>query len=76
MIPCAPDRTTYVGGGKFYTYLHCRPNGDPFYVGKGCDNSGHSRRSHTFGTGRNKLHKAVVAEHGREHYPEIEKNEQ
>jgi hypothetical protein len=21
---------------SFYTYLHLKPNGDPFYVGKGC----------------------------------------
>lgn len=49
---------------QFYTYLHCKPNGDPFYVGKGCD-TGSGRRSHAFGQ-RTKHHKNVVAKYGRD----------
>lgn len=44
----------------FYTYLHCKPNGDPFYVGKG-----HGRRSHRFDK-RNQHHKNIVAKYGAE----------
>ena len=43
---------------QFYTYLHCKPNGDPFYVGKGF-----GYRSHKFST-RNRHHKNVVAKCG------------
>lgn len=43
----------------FYTYLHCKPNGDPFYVGKGtryrCNDFSH----------RNQHHKRIVAKYGR-----------
>lgn len=46
---------------QFYTYLHCKQNGDPFYVGKGCDG-----RSHDFNKGRNKHHKHIIAKHGKE----------
>lgn len=46
---------------QFYTYLHCKPNGDPFYVGKGL-----GKRSHVFTSGRNKHHQRIVAKHGRE----------
>lgn len=45
----------------FYTYLHCKPNGDPFYVGKGC-----GRRSNDFTGGRNQHHKNIIAKHGKE----------
>jgi len=44
---------------QFYTYLHCKPNGDPFYVGKGS-----GRRSHSL-KGYNAWHKRIVAKHGR-----------
>jgi len=44
----------------FYTYIHCKPNGDPFYVGKG-----HGNRSHRFDK-RNQHHKNIVAKYGRE----------
>lgn len=43
---------------QFYTYLHCKPNGDPFYVGKGI-----GKRSHDLSR-RSKWHKAIVAKHG------------
>lgn len=46
---------------KFYTYLHCKPNGDPFYVGKG-----NGKRSHDFTCGRNQHHKNIVAKYGKE----------
>jgi len=48
---------------QFYTYLHCKPNGAPFYVGKGCDST--HRRSHDFYK-RNIHHKNIVAKYGRE----------
>jgi hypothetical protein len=45
---------------QFYTYLHCLPNGNPFYVGKGIRN-----RAYQFDTGRNNHHKNIVAKYGR-----------
>lgn len=45
---------------QFYTYLHCRPDLTPFYVGKGT-----GYRSHDFSR-RNVYHKRVVAKYGRE----------
>lgn len=48
---------------NFYTYLHCKPNGDPFYVGKGCDIP--HKRSHQFNC-RNQHHKNVVEKYGKE----------
>ncbi len=47
---------------QFYTYLHCKPNGDPFYVGKGF-----GYRSKEFGrsAGRNDHHVKTVAKYGR-----------
>ena len=44
---------------KFYTYLHCKPNGEPFYVGKG-----HGARSRVFAVGRNLIHRRIVAKYG------------
>ena len=44
---------------QFYTYLHCRPNGDPFYVGKG-----RGKRSRSLKCGRNSHHIKVVAKYG------------
>lgn len=44
----------------FYTYLHCKPNGEPFYVGKGTWKrvvNFYQRTAH---------HKNVVAKYGRE----------
>lgn len=49
---------------RFYIYLHCKPNGDPFYVGKGCDKW--YRRSHQLKYGRNRFHKNTVAKYGAE----------
>jgi hypothetical protein len=46
---------------QFYIYVHCRPSGEPFYVGKGYGN-----RAHYFSYLRNKHHKHVVAKHGKE----------
>jgi hypothetical protein len=42
----------------FYTYLHCKPNGDPFYVGKGFGN-----RSNKLAQ-RNQYHKNIIAKYG------------
>jgi hypothetical protein len=42
----------------FYTYLHCKPNGGPFYVGKG-----HGRRSHML-TQRSQYHKRMIKKYG------------
>lgn len=45
---------------QFYVYVHCKPSGEIFYVGKGKD-----RRSVDF-HGRNAYHKNVVAKYGQE----------
>lgn len=44
----------------FYTYLHCKPSGDIFYVGKG-----HGIRAYKF-TKRSQHHKNIVAKYGKE----------
>lgn len=44
---------------KFYVYLHSRPDGTPFYVGKG-----HGNRAHKFSV-RNPHHKNIVAKYGK-----------
>jgi hypothetical protein len=44
----------------FYTYIHCKPDGTPFYVGKGQGGRAHDlKRS-------NKHHRATVAKYGAE----------
>lgn len=43
---------------KFYTYIHCKPDGSPFYVGKGT-----GRRSHNF-MKRTVHHKRITAKYG------------
>jgi len=48
---------------EFYTYLHCKPSGEPFYVGKGCN--GNHRRSHDFNK-RSVYHKRITAKYGRD----------
>lgn len=45
---------------QFYTYLHCKPDGSPFYVGKGFGN-----RSHNIALNRNQHHKNIVEKYGR-----------
>lgn len=45
---------------KFYTYLHCKPDLTPFYVGKGT-----GKRSHQFRR-RSQYHKNIVAKYGRD----------
>lgn len=44
---------------QFYTYLHCRPNGDPFYVGKG-----QGKRCYAFRRNRNLHYLRVVDKYG------------
>lgn len=44
---------------QFYAYIHVRPTGDIFYVGKGS-----RKRSHDF-YGRNCYHKSIVAKDGK-----------
>lgn len=44
---------------EFYVYLHSRPDGSPFYVGKGS-----KKRSRDFKKNRNKYHGHVVAKYG------------
>lgn len=44
----------------FYTYLHCTPSGDPFYVGKGS-----GKRAYRLNQ-RNAHHKAVIAKYGKD----------
>lgn len=51
---------------EYYIYLHCKPNGEPFYVGKGCNGRGHSKRSHDLKRSRNAHHRAVVEKYGAE----------
>jgi hypothetical protein len=44
---------------RFYTYLHCKPDGTPFYVGKGCGDRAFSMR------GRNRWHRRILAKYGK-----------
>ena len=44
---------------RFYIYMHCKPDGTPFYVGKGAGG-----RSHAISCGRNSHHKRVVNKYG------------
>jgi hypothetical protein len=50
---------------QFYTYLHCKPDGTPFYVGKGCSGVNWYRRSHSLTSGRSRHHKNVVKKYGK-----------
>lgn len=47
--------------GGFYVYLHCKPDGTPFYVGKGC-----RKRAREFTISRTTHHKNTIAKYGRE----------
>lgn len=46
--------------GKFYTYLHCRPDGTPFYVGKGFGNRAYNLSR------RNPHHRNIIVKYGKE----------
>lgn len=43
----------------FYTYFHCKPDGTPFYVGKGS-----GRRAYQFAKNRNRHYKNVIQKYG------------
>jgi group I intron endonuclease len=45
----------------FYTYLHCKPNGDPFYVGKG-----YKSRAYEFKNNRNTHYLRTIKKYGKE----------
>jgi len=45
----------------FYVYLHCRPDGAPFYVGKG-----RGRRAYEMEYRRNPHHRNIIAKYGAE----------
>jgi len=46
----------------FYTYIHCKPDGTPFYVGKGS-----GRRAYRIkGVGRNPHHANIVKKYGKD----------
>lgn len=47
---------------QFYTYLHCKPNGEPFYVGKGTG----KRCYEFFKSRRSEHHLNIVRKYGRE----------
>jgi hypothetical protein len=47
------------GGKQFYAYIHAKPDGTPFYIGKG-----NGRRLNMFHK-RNQHHKNVVAKYGK-----------
>lgn len=49
---------------RFYTYLHCRPGGIPFYVGKGSGPT--NKRACDVKTGRNKHHMHIVEKYGKD----------
>ena len=46
---------------EFYVYLHCKPDGTPFYVGKGS-----KKRARTIDRVHNPHHCHIVAKYGRE----------
>ena len=46
---------------QFYVYLHCKPDGIPFYVGKG-----YLHRAYQFKHNRSKWYKNIVAKYGKE----------
>lgn len=46
---------------QFYTYLHCKPDGTPFYVGKGTVLRAHELKRH-----RNRHHQNVIAQYDKE----------
>lgn len=55
-------QSTFEATAKFCVYIHMRPDGSPFYIGKGL-----RHRAFDFAPSRRTLwHKNIVAKHGRE----------
>lgn len=54
-----PSYSGDLAAKQFYVYIHSKPDGTPFYVGKG-----HGKRAHKFSI-RNPHHKNVVAKYGK-----------
>lgn len=53
---------SFEASAKFCVYIHMRPDGSPFYIGKGL-----RRRAHDFAPSRRtEWHKNIVAKYGRE----------
>jgi len=48
---------------QFYVYVHCRPDGSPFYVGKGVGNRSHDFRKCAH---RNQYHQNVTTKYGKD----------
>jgi len=55
-----PILTPEINKQDYGAYLHCKPDGTPFYVGKG-----RNRRVGDLSTGRNTWHQRVVNKYGR-----------
>lgn len=51
---------------EYCNYIHCRPNGEPFYVGKATIDKRHRTNRPFMFSHRNNLHKKIVAKYGKE----------
>lgn len=48
----------------YCNYIHCKPNGDPFYVGKATIDAKHRNNRPFMFSHRNPMHKKIVAKYG------------
>ena len=51
---------------QFYIYIHCRPDGEPFYVGKGQSVNRRRGRAYKFFRRENPHYNSVIVKHGKE----------